>query len=88
MRDPQGPQRGGMGGMGGRMSLEACPHCHEQVHKTEDGCGTEKCIARRAFIRQAAIQLTCVAAAKTMGADVDVCWSSARHLWDRKPEGC
>lgn len=75
------------------MSLEACPHCHEQVHKTEDGCGTEKCMARRAFIRQAAIAYlaTCPFDRGISATDAEVfeeCWRDAVELWNAKPEGC
>jgi hypothetical protein len=77
------------------MSLEACPHCHEQVHKTEDGCGTERCQARRAFVRQAAIHVfaklteTRVTESQVMGwADGKDAWNMAEKLWSSKPEGC
>lgn len=73
------------------MSLEACPHCHEQVHETEDGCGTERCMARRAFIRQHAIHFHVFLSAHTMPLDTDADiepWLRAQRLWDCKPEGC
>lgn len=66
------------------MSIEACPHCHEQFHKTEDGCGTERCIARRAFVRQAAIRLSTA----EWITNADLAWENAVALWTNKPEGC
>jgi hypothetical protein len=67
--------------------MEACPHCHDQVHKTEDGCGTERCMARRAFIRQAAIMMRSHLGAMNDTTENDV-WSRAERLWNNKPEGC
>jgi hypothetical protein len=66
------------------MSTEACPHCHEKVDPTDDGCDTERCRMRRAFIRQAAIK----AFADEDFDSFSTCWSDAVDLWNAKPEGC
>jgi hypothetical protein len=65
------------------MSTEACPHCHEKVDPTDDGCDTERCRMRRAFVREAAISFATTGTISGAG-----CWTKARALWDLKPEGC
>jgi hypothetical protein len=80
------------------MSTEACPHCHEKVDPTDDGCDTERCRMRRAFIRQQVSVLY-----KPSGYDsynsggewirvdhepINLAWAQAKALWDLKPEGC
>jgi hypothetical protein len=62
------------------MSTEACPHCHEQVHKTDDGC-----MARRAFVRQSALAVWQFAEEKQHFKE---CWEVAEMFWNAKPEGC
>jgi hypothetical protein len=79
------------------MSTEACPHCHEKVNPADDGCDTERCRMRRAFVRQQVSVLYKPSVYDSWsGPDyvnvdhvpINLAWAQAKALWDNKPEGC
>jgi hypothetical protein len=69
------------------MSIESCPHCNNAVMDTDDGCDTERCRMRRAFVRQTVMHMR---ANSGLGNETPnhYYWDIAATLWADKPEGC